>query len=110
MPNLYGGILTNIASGITGGPGLTPGANIGDKFTLFESGTRHRGQDLVGKDCCNPTAILLTAAMMLRRLNFPHFADALETGLYRTILNCKTPDIGGEFSTTEFVEKLIDNL
>ena len=43
MPNLYGGILTNIASGITGGPGLTPGANIGDKFTLFESGTRHRG-------------------------------------------------------------------
>ena len=99
MPNLYGGILTNIASGITGGPGMTPGCNIGDKYALFESGTRHRGQDLVGLNSWNPTAILLTTAMMLRRLNFPHFADILEASLYRTLRSHKTKDIGGNSTT-----------
>ena len=102
--------MSNIASGITGGPGLTPGANIGDNYALFETGTRLRGSDLIGKNKANPTGMLLTAAMMLRRLNFPHFADAIEVSLQKTIDKSKTFDLGGTLATSEFVQRVIDNL
>ena len=110
MPNLYGGILSNIASGITGGAGVTPGANIGDKYALFETGTRHRGGDLAGKDTANPTGMLLTTAMMLRRLNFPHFADAIERSLRQTLEDHRTKDLGGKTTTSDFVKRILGNL
>ena len=49
MPNLYGAIVSNIALGITGGPGITPGAMIGTKYSIFETGGRHAAKDIAGK-------------------------------------------------------------
>lgn len=111
MHNLYGGIVSNIASGITGGPGITPGANIGNEYAMFDPRRRLRGKDLLGKDTANPTGILFTGSMMLRRLNFPHFADALERSVNKTITEGHmTEDLGGNIGTKEFVKRVIDNL
>lgn len=68
MPNLYGGVLSNIATGLVGGPGVIAGASIGENFAIFEPGTRHRGKDLIGKGIANPVGSVLSAIMMLRHL------------------------------------------
>jgi isocitrate dehydrogenase (NAD+) len=112
MPNLYGSILANIASFLVGGPGLTPGANIGKSFAMFEQGTRHMAKDIAHKKIANPTAILLSSAMMLRHLSLPHFASMVENGVFKTLSESKvrTPDIGGTNSTGEFTREVIENI
>jgi isocitrate dehydrogenase (NAD+) len=112
MPNLYGSILANIASFLVGGPGLTPGANIGRSFAMFEQGTRHGAKDIAHKKIANPTAILLSSAMMLRHLSLPHFATMVENGVFKTLSESKvrTPDIGGTNSTGEFTRAVIENI
>jgi len=112
MPNLYGSILSNIASFLVGGPGLTPGANIGKSFALFEQGTRHLAKDIAHKRIANPTAILLSSSMMLRHLGLPHFADMVEDGVFKTLRHSKvrTPDIGGSNTTDEFTREVIENI
>ncbi len=54
LPNLYGNIVTNIATGLVGGPGLFPGANMGSKGAIFEQGARHSGRSIAGKQIANP--------------------------------------------------------
>lgn len=112
MPNLYGSILGNIASSLVGGPGLTPGANIGDSFAIFEQGTRHAAKDIAHKKIANPTAILLSSSMLLRHLKLPYFANMIEDGLFKTLKagKVKTPDIGGCNSTGEFTREVIENI
>ncbi|KAK6755853.1 hypothetical protein RB195_014317 [Necator americanus] len=66
MPNLYGNIISNIACGLVGGPGLVSGMNIGNEYAVFETGTRNTGTSLAGKDMANPTAFIRAAADMLR--------------------------------------------
>lgn len=112
MPNLYGSILSNIASFMVGGPGLTPGANIGTNFALFEQGTRHLAKDIAHKKLANPSAILLSSSMMLRHLGLPHFADMVEHGVFTTLKEGKvrTQDIGGSNSTGEFTREVIENI
>lgn len=52
-------------AGLTGGPALAPGANVGKNMATFEQGTRHVGLDIAGKDIANPTGIILASAIML---------------------------------------------
>ncbi|KAA8576223.1 hypothetical protein EYC84_006374 [Monilinia fructicola] len=59
MPNLYGGILSNVGAALVGGPGLVPGCNMGREVAVFEPGCRHVGLDIKGKDQANPTAMIL---------------------------------------------------
>lgn len=66
MPNLYGSIISNICAGITGGVGMTAGACIGNKHSLFTQGTRHTGIDIAGQNLANPTAMILSSILMLR--------------------------------------------
>ncbi|VDM78557.1 unnamed protein product [Strongylus vulgaris] len=66
MPNLYGNIISNIACGLVGGPGLVSGMNIGDEYAVFETGTRNTGTTLAGKNLANPTAFIRASADMLR--------------------------------------------
>ncbi|CAG9316309.1 unnamed protein product [Blepharisma stoltei] len=112
LPNLYGSIIGNIVSFLVGGPGITPGVNIGNDFALFEPGTRHIAKDIAGKGLANPTGILLSSAMMLRHLNLPHFAERLQDGLFQTISEGKvlTQDIGGSATTYEFTREIIKNI
>jgi len=112
-PNLYGAILQNIGSGLVGGPGILPGSNVGPRgHAVFESGTRHVGLDISGKNITNPIGTLLTSVMMLRHLKLNSHATKIETAVFDTITDNKvrTPDIGGTNSTREFTKAVIDKL
>lgn len=85
MPNLYGGILSNIGAGLVGGPGVVPGCNMGREVAVFEPGCRHVGLDIKGKDQANPTALLLSACMMLRHLGLEDHANRISQSLYKVI-------------------------
>jgi len=78
MPNLYGSIISHIAAGIAGGPGLTAGANIGWDYALFEQGCRSAGTDIEGKGIANPSALIFSSINMLRSIGLPKFADLIE--------------------------------
>ena len=74
-PNLYGNLVCNIVAGLCGGVGLCPGGNIGGGVAVFEQGARHIAKELTGTGLANPTALLLSSAMMLRHLKLHSFAD-----------------------------------
>ncbi|MEN6365722.1 MAG: isocitrate/isopropylmalate dehydrogenase family protein [Thermoguttaceae bacterium] len=77
LPNLYGDILSDLAAGLVGGLGVAPGANLGPEGAVFEathgSAPKYKGQNKV-----NPTALILSAVLMLRHLNETEAADRLE--------------------------------
>lgn len=112
MPNLYGNIICNIMSALTGGPGVTPGANVGRDVVVFEQGARHVGEDIQGKNVVNPTAFLFSSVMMLRHLSLPWFADSIETALLGVLAEGqhKTHDLGGTCSTSDFTQAVIRKL
>ena len=67
FPNLYGDIASDLCAGLVGGLGIAPGANIGPESAIFEA-VHGSAPDIAGKDICNPTAEILSAAMMLDHL------------------------------------------
>lgn len=67
FPNLYGDIASDLCAGLVGGLGIAPGANIGSEYAVFEA-VHGSAPDIAGKDLCNPTAEVLSAAMMLDHL------------------------------------------
>lgn len=85
MPNLYGGILSNIAAALVGGPGVVPGCNMGRDVAVFEPGCRHVGLDIKGKDQANPTALLLSGTMLLRHLGLDDHANRISNAVYSVI-------------------------
>jgi len=112
MPNLYGGILSNIGAGLVGGPGIVPGCNIGREVAVFEPGCRHVGLDIRGKDQANPTALLLSANMMLRHVGLDDHANRIAKALYDVIADGKirTRDMGGESTTQEFTRAILGQM
>ncbi|RYR79017.1 hypothetical protein Ahy_A01g003880 [Arachis hypogaea] len=114
-PNLYGNLVANTAAGICGGTGVMPGGNVGAEHAVFEQGASagNVGKDsIVAQKTANPVALLLSSAMMLRHLQFPAFADRLETAVQKVILQGKvrTKDLGGSSTTQEVVDAVIDAL
>ncbi|CAH6719506.1 isocitrate dehydrogenase [NAD] subunit 1, mitochondrial [[Candida] jaroonii] len=111
-PNLYGSILSNIGAALIGGPGLVPGANFGREYAVFEPGCRHVGLDIKGQNSANPTAMILSASMMLRHLGLNEHADSISKATYDVIAEGKstTKDIGGTASTTEFTDAILAKL
>ena len=84
MPNLYGDIVSDLcagkhrlAIGLIGGLGLTPSGNIGDNAAVFEA-VHGTAPDIAGKNISNPTALLLSAVMMLRYMSLTEEADRIE--------------------------------
>jgi len=112
MPNLYGAIIANIAMGITGGPGLSPSAMIGSKFSTFEPAGRYAGKDITGKNVANPTSFLLSYTMMLKHLSLTFFAQRVENAIIKTLSegNVRTFDLDGKNSTMEFTDEVIKNI
>ncbi len=88
LPNLYGDILSDLCAGLVGGLGVAPGGNIGDGMALFEpthgSAPKYKGQDKV-----NPTAMMLSAVMMLRHIGEAKRADILEKAIAENIAEGK---------------------
>ncbi|KAL7069638.1 hypothetical protein ACQ4LE_010704 [Meloidogyne hapla] len=110
MPNLYGNIISNIACGLVGGPGLVPGMNIGEEYAVFETGTRNTGTSLTGKDLANPTAFIRAAIDMLRYLALDTYADKMSDALFIALTERKlhTPDIGGSCHSSDIVDAVIE--
>ena len=105
MPNLYGDILSDAAAGVIGGLGLAPSGCYGDDYAYFES-AHGSAPDIAGRNIINPTASILSAAMMLEYLGFQDAAAQLPRAVERVYAdgNTLTPDQGGTASTTEFCD------
>lgn len=112
MPNLYGNIIDNLASGLVGGAGIVPGASYSTDCVIYEPGARHTFGEAVGKNIANPTAMLLCSVKLLRHVNLHDYADIIQNALTKVIKEGKvrTRDIGGYASTTDFTLAIISNL
>lgn len=111
--NLFGDILSDESSQVTGGLGMAPAANIGDGFALFEP-VHGAAFDIAGKNMANPSSIMLAACMMLDWLGAKNgdeectrAARMLESAVYNAIkAGSMTRDMGGRMSTTEFTRDI----
>jgi len=111
MENLFGDILSDLSSGLVGGLGVTPSANIGDGIAVFEA-VHGTAPDIAGKGIANPTALVLSGVLMLRYLGENGPADAIEQAVRNVILagDTLTGDLGGKANTAQFVAAVIDQL
>ncbi|CEF71457.1 Isocitrate dehydrogenase [NAD] subunit gamma, mitochondrial [Strongyloides ratti] len=112
MPNLYGNIISNIACGLVGGPGLVSGMNIGDKYAVFETGTRNTGSGIAGQDIANPTAFIRAGVDMLHYLGLNEYANLISDALFDAIVTKRlhTKDIGGTAKTSDVVNAVMRNI
>ena len=102
--NQYGDILSDLAAQVVGGLGLAPSANIGFSKALFEP-VHGAAWDIAGKGIANPTAMILSAAMMLEWFGYVDVAKKIWSAVENVFLSgIKTPDIGGTYSTMEFAK------
>ena len=109
--NLYGDILSDEAAQLVGGLGMTPSANIGEEFALFEP-VHGAAVDIAGKGVANPVAMILTVAMMLDWLAKTRQdklcatgASAIRGAVSRVLdTNTRTPDLGGKATTAQVAE------
>src|ERR1039457_75386 len=108
LPNLYGDIVSDLAAGLVGGLGVVPGANMGTEYAVFE-GVHGSAPDIAGQGIANPTALMLSAAMMLRHLGEVDAAARLHKAIEEIYAEGKhvTRDIGGVASTREFTDAVI---
>ncbi|MEM3493567.1 MAG: isocitrate/isopropylmalate dehydrogenase family protein, partial [Thermoplasmata archaeon] len=108
--NLYGDILSDLAAGLAGGPGFAPSANIGEGYAMFEP-VHGSAPDIAGKDMANPTAMILSGAMMLDYLGMEKEANRIRRAIKAVYASgVKTKDIGGETGTKKFTEILIKEI
>ena len=103
LPNLYGDIVSDLAAGLVGGLGVAPGSNIGEKAAVFEA-VHGSAPKYAGQDRANPTALILSAALMLRHLGETEAADRVESAVRGVIAEGRTTthDLGGSAGTREF--------
>jgi isocitrate dehydrogenase (NAD+) len=109
--NLFGDILSDEISGLVGGLGLAPGANIGEAGAIFEA-VHGTAPDIAGRNVANPGALVLAACMMLEHIGETERAQRIRRALESTIREGKTVtrDLGGTASTTEFTDAVIGRL
>jgi len=105
LPNLYGDIVSDLCAGLVGGLGVAPGANIGETAAVFEP-VHGSAPKYAGQNRANPTALILSAALMLRHLGETAAASAVEGAVRDVIAEGKTVtyDLGGTAGTREFGE------
>jgi isocitrate dehydrogenase (NAD+) len=101
--NMFGDILSDEVSGLVGGLGLAPGANIGTRAAIFEA-VHGSAPDIAGKGLANPSAQMFAAAMMLDHIGELGRAERIREAIVTTIVRdgIRTRDLGGTASTEEF--------
>jgi isocitrate dehydrogenase (NAD+) len=102
MENLYGDLVSDLCAGLVGGLGVVPGANIGDRYAVFEA-VHGSAPDIAGKGLANPTALILSACLMLRHLGERAAAARIRRAVETVLLDGGrvTSDLGGTATTTE---------
>jgi isocitrate dehydrogenase (NAD+) len=108
LPNLYGDIVSDLAAGLVGGLGIVPGANMGETHAVFEA-VHGSAPDIAGQGKANPTALMLSATMLLLHLGEKTAAHKLQTAIeavYR-VGKSLTGDVGGAASTEEFTDAVV---
>ncbi|KAM8863417.1 isocitrate dehydrogenase [NAD] subunit gamma, mitochondrial-like isoform 1-T1 [Spinachia spinachia] len=110
MPNLYGNVVSNVCAGLVGGPGLVPGANYGENYAVFETGTRNTGKSLANSNTANPTAMLLASCLLLDHLKLHDYASMIRTAVLSSVTETKlhTADLGGQGSTSELLQYVMN--
>ncbi|MCH8558988.1 MAG: isocitrate/isopropylmalate dehydrogenase family protein [Balneolia bacterium] len=105
--NLFGDIISDLASGLVGGLGVTPGANIGDDYAVFEA-VHGSAPDIAGQNKANPTALLFSSLMMLRHLGMDDKHDLIRKAALTVLANpeLRTGDLGGKGTTTSFTDAI----
>jgi isocitrate dehydrogenase (NAD+) len=100
LPNLYGDIISDLCAGLTGGLGMAPGANIGRDAAVFEA-VHGSAPDIAGKGLANPTALILSGAMMLEHIGEGKAASCLRSAVEVVITKGKnvTPDLNPKSKT-----------
>jgi isocitrate dehydrogenase (NAD+) len=111
LPNLYGDIVSDLCAGLVGGLGVVPGANLGEDAAVFEA-VHGSAPDIAGRDAANPTALLLSALMMLRHIGEDARAAAIAAALGRVLAQgaVRTRDLGGTASTSAFAAAICREL
>ncbi len=111
LPNLYGDIVSDLAAGLVGGLGVAPGANIGTAAAVFEP-VHGSAPKYAGQDKANPTAMILSGALMLRHMGYPAEATRVETAVRDVIAEGihTTYDLGGTAGTAGFADAVIARL
>jgi isocitrate dehydrogenase (NAD+) len=111
LPNLYGDIVSDLAAGLVGGLGVAPGANIGPDAAVFEP-VHGSAPKYAGLNKANPTAMILSGALMLRHLGHPEAAGRVEIAVRDVIAEGRstTYDLGGPAGTSEFADAIIARL
>ncbi|MFZ0636281.1 MAG: isocitrate dehydrogenase (NAD(+)) [Candidatus Acidiferrales bacterium] len=108
LTNLYGDIMSDLAAGLVGGLGVVPSGNIGEGMALFEA-VHGTAPDIVGKGVANPTALLMSAIMMMRYLEEEEIASRVEKALHKVYRQGRvlTADVGGNATTAQFTAAVV---
>jgi isocitrate dehydrogenase (NAD+) len=111
LPNLYGDIVSDLCAGLVGGLGVVPAANLGTEIGVFEA-VHGSAPDIAGKNLANPTALLLSALLMLRHIGEGAMADRIMAALGNVLSERKirTRDLGGTAGTREFADAICQQL
>jgi isocitrate dehydrogenase (NAD+) len=104
-PNLYGDIISDLAAGLVGGLGIAPGANIGEDAAVFEA-VHGSAPKYAGQDRANPTALILSGALLLRHIGETDAGAAVEAAVRQVIGagQTVTADLGGSAGTRAYGE------
>ena len=107
-PNLYGDILSDLCAGLVGGLGVAPGMNLGRDVAIFEA-VHGSAPQFKGQNKLNPTALILSAVLMLEHLNEHRAGDRILNATKRVLAEAKTVtfDLGGSASTTQMTDAII---
>jgi isocitrate dehydrogenase (NAD+) len=111
LENLYGDIVSDLCAGLVGGLGVVPGGNIGYDVAIFEA-VHGSAPDIAGKGVANPLALIRSGIMMLYHLHKDEAAERVRAALRQVIVKqgIKTRDLGGEASTAEFTDAIVQAL
>lgn len=111
MPNLYGDIVSDLTSGLIGGLGLLPSCNRGEEYAMFEA-VHGSAPDIAGKHIANPTALLLSACMMLEHLQMEECSRKIRSAIDQVLAEGKvlTPDLHGDATTEAYRDAIIEAL
>ncbi len=107
MPNLYGDIVSDLCAGLVGGLGVVGAANLGTDVAVFEA-VHGSAPDIAGRNLANPTALLLSAVMMLRHIDEGDAAERIMAALGEVMREgaVRTRDLGGTASTSGFADAI----
>ena len=106
--NMFGDILSDVTAGLVGGLGMAPSGNVGDDICIFEP-VHGSAPDIAGKGIANPSACILSAAMMLEWLGEEDAAKMMEAAVLKVLKDGKvlTPDLKGKATTVEFADAVV---